>query len=142
MEVQKGDVVIINYILMDENDNVIESSYDSEPLRFKVGSGEVISGLDEGIVGMKVGEEKEIIIPPEKAYGHRRDELVVPVPKDVFYERNIEPVIGMYINTRYGRAKIVNIDDNNVYLDFNHPLAGVTIKVKVKVEKILRENIE
>ncbi len=142
MEVQKGDVVIINYILMDENDNVIESSYDSEPLRFKVGSGEVISGLDEGIIGMKVGEEKEIIIPPEKAYGHRRDELVVPVPKDVFYERNIEPVIGMYINTRYGRAKIVNIDDNNVYLDFNHPLAGVTIKVKVKVEKILRENIE
>ncbi len=139
MEVKRGDIVIINYVLMDENDNVIESSYDSEPLKFKVGSGEVISGLDEGIIGMKVGEEKEIIIPPEKAYGYRRDELIIPVPKEVFHERNIEPIVGMYINTRYGRAKIINVDDENVYLDFNHPLAGITIKVKVKVEKIIRE---
>lgn len=139
MKVKKGDVVIINYILMDENNNVIESSYNSEPLRFRVGAGEVISGLDEGIIGMEVGEEREIIIPPEKAYGYRRDELVIPVPKNVFIERNIEPIVGTYINTRYGRAKIINVDDENVYLDFNHPLAGVTIKVKVKVEKIIRE---
>ncbi len=69
---QNGDTVSVNYVGTLQNGTKFDSSYDrGEPITFVLGSGRVIKGWDEGILGMKVGEKKHLVIPPEKGYGNR-----------------------------------------------------------------------
>jgi FKBP-type peptidyl-prolyl cis-trans isomerase 2 len=99
-----------------------------------VGEGQVIKGLDEALEGMKVGEEKTIEIPPEKAYGKRSQEMVRIVPLKKFKEQKITPIPGMPIEIDGRMARIQTVAGGRVRVDFNHDLAGRPLTFEVKVE--------
>ena len=99
-----------------------------QPLEFEMGSGSVIKGFDDGVTGMTVGDKKTINIPSDEAYGPRNPEMVIEMPKDRFPE-DMQLEIGMPLMMSDGGGQnlqvvIVEIKEESVTLDANHPLAG------------------
>jgi FKBP-type peptidyl-prolyl cis-trans isomerase 2 len=107
-----------------------------EPLAVQVGTGTLIQGLDRHLIGMEEGETKEITIAPEDAYGERDPTLVAVLPLELFQQHNIQPAVGMVIQTNAGQGHITAISPDAVEVDYNHPLAGETLIFSVKVESI------
>src|SRR5829696_3780890 len=93
-QAQKGDTVRVHYTGRLEDGQVFDSSEDGEPLEFKVGSGEVIKGFDDGVEGMSVGDKKRIEIESEDAYGERIEGLVQTVSRSGL-NLDAEPQVGM-----------------------------------------------
>lgn len=126
--VKSGDNVMVHYNGKLESGEVFDSSEGGEPLSFTVGSGQVIPGFDQALVGMQVGETKDIVIPPDEAYGERIEQLVQTINRNEFQIGGIEPEIGMAIemHTPQGNIPLVitDLSDTTVTLDANHPLAG------------------
>lgn len=156
LKVEVGDIVEVEYTGKLENGEVFGTSdkeiakeagiYASESnfesLVVKVGSGRVIKGLDKALVGMEKGEEKEITISPENGYGYERPELLLKMPMSAFRKSGIEPHEGMRISTAKGTAKVMKVLENEVEVNFNHPLAGKTLIFEIKVEDIKKVNNE
>jgi len=103
------------------------------PLPVLVGEGQVIAGLDEALAEMKVGDEKKVEIPPEKAYGSRDESLVRLVPLKVFKKQKITPFPGMPVELDGQRARVQTVAGGRVRVDFNNELAGKTLEFEVKV---------
>lgn len=99
----------------------------------KVGANQVLEGVDEALVGMENNTEKEFEIAPEKAFGQRNQSLIKLVPMRQFREAGMRPVPGQVVNIDNTPAVIRSINSGRVIVDFNHPLAGVTLKYKIKV---------
>ena len=107
-----------------------------EPLAVQVGTGTIIQGLDRNLIGMQEGEAKEVMIPPEEAYGLKDPELVSALPLSLFQQHSIQPAIGMVIQTNEGQGHITMISQDTVEVDYNHPLAGETLVFAIKVESV------
>lgn len=143
MKVKKGDVVAVEYEGKFEDGTVFDKSNHgdhSHPLEFKVGSGMVVVGFDKAVEGMEKGEEKEITLNPEEGYGQRRDELKQKIPRNAL-PADQEPKKGMtlVIGTPQGQQVPVNIlevNDSEITIDLNHPLAGKVLIFKIKVVDI------
>ena len=141
--VKQGDQVIIDYegTLVDVEET--DSSVDSGPLEFEVGSGEVFPGFDKEVLDMAVGETKSITLSPDEAYGPRDEELLHTVEKEVFGSDvvpNPGMVLGMTIE-RHGQkhkipALILEVKGDQVIIDFNHPLAGKTLNYQLTLKEI------
>lgn len=132
-----GDLVSVHYTGQLEDGEVFDSTEGEEAHRFIAGAGTVIPGIDEAVVGMAVGQEKEITLEPEKAYGSYDDNLKQSFPRDMFSDDAV-PQEGMLVavNTTTGQqipATINKVEDERVELDFNHPLAGKTLTYKLKL---------
>lgn len=130
-EAQSGDRVTVHYTGTLDDGTVFDSSRDGDPLRFEVGSGQVIDGFDEAVKGMEEGEQKEVNLEPDKAYGERREDLVFDVERDDLPE-NFEPELGdrVAVEITEGEevtARVVDTSSDAVTLDLNHPLAGRTL---------------
>ena len=105
-----------------------------------VGAGRLIKGIEEELLKAEVGKEYEVIIPPEKAYGERDPKLVKIHSYRELARQKIEPEVGKEIVLNNKRGRIVTVTPGRVVIDFNHPLAGKTLKYKFKiVEKIDKE---
>ncbi len=86
-EIQNGDIITVNYVGYLENGKKFDSSYDrGTPFKFKVGAGEVIKGWEEGLLGMKIGEKRKLIIPPNLAYGERSIPGMIPPNSTLIFE--------------------------------------------------------
>jgi len=134
-EVKKGDKVKVKYTGYLEDGSTFDSNEDKDALLFEVGAGQVIKGFDDAVVGMKVGEKKSVTIKPEEAYGERHEEMVIKIPKTQFQGEEVKE--GMMVSSSNGmQAIVVAVNDNDVTLDFNFPLAGKTLKFDIKVEAI------
>ncbi|NRP75305.1 FKBP-type peptidyl-prolyl cis-trans isomerase SlyD [Ensifer psoraleae] len=138
-EVKNGDVVRIHYTAKLTDGTAIESSQGREPLEVLVGAGQIIPGLDREISGMAVGEMNTVAIPAEDAYGPHDDTQVQMVPRSAVPE-------GVEIGTRLqatapdGRQMaltVTRVDDEQVTVDANHPLAGQDLVFDVTVVEIL-----
>jgi len=148
-KVQMGDVVSIHCIGKLKNGKIFENTYDGEPFIFQVGSPEIISGLSEALIGMEEGEEKEVVIPSEKAFGPRDENLVRTVPRDAL-SLDVEPEAGLMLNlivdTPQGEmnfpATIVRVTDTELVLDLNPPLAGEDLIFQIKLLKIISPDEE
>ncbi len=139
-EAKKGDTVTVHYTGTLDNGDVFDSSEGKQPITFTVGSGQVIKGFDEAVVGMKRGDEKSIKIKPEEAYGVRHEQYIKEVPKKGI-PPNMDLRAGMMLvmGTPDGQklaAMVREIKTETVMLDFNHPLAGKTLNFKIKVVEI------
>ena len=139
--VQKGDKIRVEYTGSLEDGTVFDSSDKHDaPLEFIVGSGQIIKGFDEAVVGMEEGQEKEIILAPEDAYGQYNAEFVKELPKDVFPEgQEIQSGMVFLMNTPEGGqvpVKITDVKDDKVTVDLNPPLAGKTLIFKIKIVEI------
>lgn len=99
----------------------------------------IIQGLKEALDEMKEKEKRKIVIPPEKAFGERRPELVKLMPLKVFKANKIDPCPGMPVVLDNLPAKIQSVSGGRVRVDFNHELAGKTLEYDLKLEeKILK----
>lgn len=148
--VKTGDYVSVNYTGSLEDGTVFDTSradiamaenlynpYRSyEPLPFIAGSGQMIKGFDDAVMGMAVGEKKTVTILPEDGYGAYCPELLIPVPVDEFQSANITPVIGQKVTYQSQPVTIVNISEENVTLDCNHNLAGKTLIFDIELVSI------
>lgn len=141
MSAKKGDKVTVEYTGTLENGEVFDSSEKhGKPLEFELGSGQVIKGFDDALMGMKEGEEKKISLKPEEAYGEPKAELVKQVPRDQLPKEQ-EPKEGMVLllslpDGKQVPAKIAKVGENEVSIDLNHPLAGKTLNFTLKLVKI------
>ena len=141
MPVKKGDKVKVEYTGTFDDGTVFDSSEKhGRPLEFEAGSGQVIKGFDEAVIGMEKGEEKEIKLQPAEAYGDVRPELRKKVPREQL-PKDQEPKEGMMLliglpNGQQMPAKIIEVTDAEVTLDLNHPLAGKVLNFKIKVAEI------
>lgn len=141
MPIKKGDKIKVEYTGTLDDGTVFDSSEKhGKPLEFEVGSGQIIKGFDEAVIGMEKGQEKEIKLTPDQAYGQPNPDLVKKVPKDKL-PKEPEPKAGMMmvVGTPDGKqlpAKIVEIGENEISLDLNHPLAGKNLNFKIKVVDI------
>tara|TARA_B100001094_G_C18164164_1_gene791045 strand:+ start:274 stop:720 length:447 start_codon:yes stop_codon:yes gene_type:complete len=140
-KVQEGNTVSVHYKGTLTNGEEFDNSYNrGQPINFTVGTGQMIAGFDRGVVGMSVGETKSIVIQPEEAYGLRNEEAVQKVPKTQFPE-DFSFEIGSTVqgvNPDGGQitAVIMSNEDDTVVLDFNHPLASLTLNFDVEIVEI------
>jgi len=125
--VKVGDIVSIHYKGTLNDGTIFDSSEGREPLEFEVGSGMVIKGFDDGVMGMAIGEKKDIHIGVEEAYGPANEEMIFKfdkagIPSDVPLE------VGGALNMHDGQQAIPvvirEIAEDYVLMDANHPLAG------------------
>lgn len=135
--VKAGDTVRVHYTGRLEDGTVFDSSENREPLEFTVGSGEVIPGFDQAVTGMEPGETKSAVIPPEQAYGPRRDELVVTVDRDRL-PQGIEPRVGQRLavqqqDGRQFQVTVTKVSDDTITLDANHQLAGEKLTFELEL---------
>jgi len=138
-KVQDGVVVSMEYTLHVDGEQ-LDSSDGQGPLQFLVGYGNVISGLESEMMGMKIGDSKDVIVQPEDGYGEFDDEAFMILPRDQFpKDMPLEVDAELTVrddegHTRY--ARVDGIEGDNVRLDFNHPLAGKTLNFDVKIKDI------
>jgi len=140
-KIDKGDKIRVEYEGKLESGEVFDSSKASEKyLEFVVGNKQVIPSFEKGIMGMKKGEEKEIILEKEDAYGKYKESLKKSVARTVLPKEQ-EPKNGMtlVIGTPEGYqipAKIVDVEKDKIIIDLNHPLAGKKLIFKIKILEI------
>jgi FKBP-type peptidyl-prolyl cis-trans isomerase 2 len=127
-QVQNGDTVKVHYHGRLTDGSTFDSSEGREPLEFTVGGGMVIAGFDSGVVGMTVGEKRTLNIPADEAYGQRFDDRIIEFPRAQF-PPDMNPEAGMQLMMNNGQGQqfpvvIVEVKEEMVILDANHPLAG------------------
>jgi len=140
MVIKKGDKIKVDYTGSFDDGKVFDTSEGKAPLEFEAGSGMVIKGFDEAVIGMKKGEEKEVKIESKDAYGDPNPELVKKIPRDKLPPEQ-EPKTGMMLAmaTPDGKqipARITEVDDKEITIDLNHPLAGKNLNFKLKIVEI------
>ena len=139
-QAEAGDRVKINFTGKLEDGSVFANTADSEPLEFQLGEGNIIPGVEKAVEGMNVGESKTVKVPPEQAYGQRRDELVEEVGRDKF-PKEIELQVGQKfdIPQQEGQpmvVRVVDVSEQTVTLDGNHPLAGRDLTFELELLEI------
>lgn len=133
MPVKNGDTVRVHYRGTLADGTMFDESAEREPLAFTVGLGQVIPGFEAAVIGLEPGESVNVTIEPQDAYGPHHAELRHVVTLDDFAT---EPFVGGEINLVSPEGdempgRIVEIDGENVTLDFNHPLAGEVLVFEI-----------
>ncbi|NLN44234.1 MAG: peptidylprolyl isomerase [Methanosarcina sp.] len=146
--IENGDIISVDYVGKLEDGTLFDTSVkeaaieagiynqrrDYKPLTFTVGAGQMIKGFDEGVVGMRVGEEKTLTIPPEEAYGEYREELAREIPVNAV---DFTPEVRMKLITDSGlTGTITEVSENNFVVNFNHELAGKTLIFLVRIVSV------
>jgi peptidylprolyl isomerase len=138
-QAKSGDQVRVHYTGQLADGKVFDSSHGSDPLEFQVGAGQVIQGFDEAVTGMSPGETRRVTIPARAAYGDRREELVVAVPRGRF-PPEFEPEPGMNLavdqDGHQVMLTILSVTESEVVMDGNHPLAGEDLTFEVELVEI------
>ena len=128
--VKKGDKVKIQYKVSLTNGTVFKESKPGKPLEFTVGDDKMPRGLDQAVLGMELREEKNITVNSKDAYGKRNEDLVMKFVRSDL-PRSFEPEVGKVVKIRNVPGTIIKIDEENVYLDGNHPLAGRDVDIRI-----------
>jgi FKBP-type peptidyl-prolyl cis-trans isomerase SlyD len=136
MQVADNMAVSIHYTLTNDDGEVLDSSIGDEALVFLQGSGNIISGLENAMVGKVVGDKFNLRIAPEDAYGELMEDMIQVISRDMF-EGIDEIEVGMQfhadVSSGSGIVTVVSIDDDNITIDGNHPLAGLALTFDVEV---------
>jgi peptidylprolyl isomerase len=139
-QAKRGDRVKVHYTGTLEDGTVFDSSSGEDPLEFTIGDGQVIPGVEEAIVGMSAGQQKHETIEPGRGYGDRNEELVFSVSRDQLPPgSDIE--IGDMLQVGFGDGRtstvqVMQLSDDLLTLDANHPLAGKTLLFDLELVSI------
>jgi len=137
--VEAGSQVGIEYTLTLEDGTKVDSNVGGEALRFEQGAGRMIPGLDKALVGMGVGEAKQVTVSPEEGYGPVNPDAFGEVPLGELPEDAREPGTTLMAQDEEGRVqqlRVHKVEGDQATLDFNHPLAGKTLIFDVKILEI------
>ena len=141
MQVENGNTVSVHYRGTLNDGTEFDSSHSrNEALTFQVGAGQMISGFDSAVVGMAVGETKNISLSPENAYGETIPEAITDVPKTAFPEGyNFQVDEMVHGQNDLGQpvvGRIHEVKDQEVTIDFNHPMAGKDLNFEIELVSI------
>ena len=136
-----GDTVLFHYTGSLNDGTVFDSSSGREPLRVTLGSGQVIRGVDEALIGMTPGEEKSVTLDADEAYGPHRPELLHEVQREAI-PPEVDLEVGKQLEGRDTagqrlRLTVVDVADDTVMLDANHPLAGQDLTFDLELVQIV-----
>jgi peptidylprolyl isomerase len=135
LTVEEGHTVVFHFTGKLPDGEVFDSSRGESPMEVRIGAGQVIPGLESGIMGMRVGETRTFTIAPEDAYGERDEDLCQQVERARFPEpESVEAGILFQVSLGEGRtvmATVREVGDKHVLLDLNHPLAGKELTFEV-----------
>ncbi|MFZ1199373.1 MAG: peptidylprolyl isomerase [Desulfobacterales bacterium] len=132
-----GDTVKVHYTGRLADDTIFDTSRGKSPLEITIGTGRLIKGFEDGLIGMTVGEKRLLVIPPEEAYGPSDEKLSTTVSRTHLPD-SVEPAIGLQLQVKQkdGSTFVVwvsGMDAKTVTLDANHPLAGKTLHFEVEL---------
>ena len=138
MIVAANKVVKMHYSVLDNDGNTIDNSFDGEPLIFIIGTGYLISGLENALQGKQAGDTLSVKVEPDEGYGERSDNLMQAVPKEMFEGMEIEVGMQFRASTDDGdqSVMIIDIQDEEVIVDGNNPLAGITLNFNVEILEV------
>jgi FKBP-type peptidyl-prolyl cis-trans isomerase 2 len=138
--VSDGDVINVSYTGSFTNGTVFSTNVGKQPMQFTVGSGQLIKGFDQGVVGMHVGQNKTITLTPSEAYGEVNSSLFVPVSANILGNQTL--TVGMVLTRTTGTQQeeglVTAVNATTATVDFNPPLAGKTLIFDIKVLSIHR----
>ena len=133
----KNCVVGIEYEVKEAGTNeVVDSNKGGQPLEFIMGTGQIISGLEKGLVGMSKDEQGDILVPANEAYGEYNDQAIQKLPIEQFEGIELQKGMVLYGQGEHGETVQVTVKDFNdeeVIVDFNHPLAGKDLMFSVSI---------
>jgi FKBP-type peptidyl-prolyl cis-trans isomerase 2 len=140
-QVKSGDKVKVHYHGKLRSGETFDSSQGREPLEFTVGSGQVIKGFDQGVMGMQVGDKRTIEIGVQDAYGTKQDEMIIEFPRNQF-PPDMKPEAGMQLMMNNGSGQsfpvtVTEVREESVILDANHPLAGQDLIFDIELVEIV-----
>lgn len=132
-----GCVVLFHYTLTDEEGEIIDTSSGAEPMPYLHGFGNIVPGLERQMEGRKAGDKFTAIVPPAEGYGERNGEGPQAVPRSEM-PPDMDPQPGMQLAAQLPDGNViplfvVDVDEEHVYLDDEHPLAGTTLHFAVEV---------
>jgi len=135
MIIKEGDIVEVSYEVRHFGEEVpFDFTEDDKPLRFTIGSGEIIPGFEKSIIGRVVGDSIDVLVKPEDAYGDISSDLFIKMSKDRFEEDvYIGLEIMMDIEGREIPILIEDISDDFILVNANHPLAGCDLYFKINI---------
>lgn len=148
MKVEKGDKVKLDYTGTFDDGTVFDTSKHeghSHPLEFEAGSGQVIPGFDNAVLGMEKGEKKKFRIEKKDAYGERRDDLLKDFPRSTLpHEVNSQVKEGMVIGVgapdgHQAPAKVAKLTEDTITLDLNNPMAGHDLNFEIEILDISKK---
>ena len=138
MKISNNTIATIHFTVCSSDGTQIDSSRNGEPMVFLQGSHLLIQGLEDELEGKTNGDKFVIDIAPSLAYGERHEELVQAVPKSMFEDMEINPGMTFRATTDDGEQSvmILDINDDEVIVDGNHPLSGLTLNFDVEVLEV------
>ena len=134
-KVENNKVTTVHYTgTLPDSGEVFDSSLDRDPLSFLVGHKNMIPGFERELMGANVGDKVEFTLAPEDAYGEHNPDAIQEIPSEMFGE--ITPTVGMTLMSDAGPFQIKEVKEHTVVVDFNHALAGKSLKFEVEVVEV------
>lgn len=136
---QQGSKVMVQYVGTLDNGRIFAST-DEEPLLFTIGSGQVFPALEQAVVGMAVGEARNILLPAADAFGPRRQENIIQLARSRFPAERVI-TIGQKLSITFADGQervmlVTEVNGQSVTLDGNHPLAGLDLTFALRLDRI------
>ncbi len=140
MAINENQVVSIQYELRDaDNAEILDSNIDAAPLSFIVGKGQIIPGLEDAIKELSLNDQKEVKVSAKDAYGEYDEKAIQTLPKEQFAGLELKEGMTLYGQGEDGgtvQVTVKSFDDENVNVDFNHPLAGKDLLFALSVVEV------
>ncbi|BAP41720.1 peptidylprolyl isomerase [Pseudomonas sp. 21LCFQ02] len=132
--------VTLHFALRLENGDTVDSTFDKSPATFKVGDGNLLPGFEAAIFGFKAGDHKSVRIPPEGAFGQHNPQNVQIMPRSQFEGMELSEGLLVIFNDAANTelpGVVKDFDEQQVTIDFNHPLAGKTLDFEVQIFEVV-----
>ena len=137
--IEAGKSVLVHYKGTLSDGTVFDSSEGRAPLKFQIGAGQVIPGFDSAVKAMETGSSKTVTIPCAEAYGEVVQDLIATVPAEQFPDE-IQPEVGLTLELQSPQGnlpvRVMDISDDGILLDGNHPLAGQDLTFELTLVEI------
>lgn len=139
-KILRNSVVTLHHKIGFTDGTILEDTFDAEPLTYRLGRGEIADGLELGLLGLQEGDEQTLDIGPDLAFGFPDENLVQSLERSEFDpEKHLDVGLIIEFSTPSGETlpgTILEFDESKVKVDFNHPLAGHTVRYSVRIVDI------
>jgi FKBP-type peptidyl-prolyl cis-trans isomerase SlpA len=128
--------VTLHFAIKLENGDVVDSTFDKQPATFKVGDGNLLPGFEQALYGLKAGDKRSLPIAPEQGFGQPNPQNVQVMPRSQFKDMELGEGLLVIFNDAANAelpGMVQSFDDNQVSVDFNHPLAGKALSFEVEI---------